>query len=140
MDKEYYIALAQVRLQRAKELLNEAIELLGKDAYKSANNRAFYAMEKAIKALLAIEQIETATHHGTLKQFNYTFIYQGDGTFLPEDYQKISRCEQIRNASDYDDFYVASKEESRQQVDNAKYIVEKIEQYIMKTCEGSVEE
>lgn len=32
----------------------------------------------------------------------------------------ITRADQIRNASDYDDFYVASKEETRQQVENAK--------------------
>jgi uncharacterized protein (UPF0332 family) len=37
-------------MDRAKELRDEAIELLEKGAYKSANNRAFYAMEKSIKA------------------------------------------------------------------------------------------
>ena len=40
--------------------------------------------------------------------------------------------EQIRNASDYDDFYVASKEETRQQVENAEYLVRKIGEYIGK--------
>lgn len=48
MDKEYYMALAKVRIERAKELLDEAEGLLEKEAYKSANNRSFYAMEKAI--------------------------------------------------------------------------------------------
>lgn len=130
MDKEYYDTLAKVRLKRAKELLEEAIGLLEKDSYKSANNRAFYAMEKSIKALLAMEQIEASTHNGGLKQFNYCFIYKGDGTFTPEDYQKIASAEQIRNASDYDDFYVASKEETRQLVENTKHIVDKIGSYI----------
>ncbi|MCM1102200.1 MAG: hypothetical protein NC079_06705 [Clostridium sp.] len=45
MDKEYYDSLAKVRLDRAKELLEEAVGLLERDSYKSANNRAFYAME-----------------------------------------------------------------------------------------------
>lgn len=130
MDKEYYDALAKVRLKRAKELLEEAIGLLERDSYKSANNRAFYAMEKSIKALLAMEQIEVTTHNGGLKQFNYCFIYNGNGTFTPEDYQKIASAEQIRNASDYDDFYVASKEETRQLVENTKHIVDKIGSYI----------
>ncbi|MDE6750634.1 MAG: HEPN domain-containing protein [Lachnospiraceae bacterium] len=130
MDKEYYDVLAKVRLKRAGELLEEAVGLLERDSYKSANNRAFYAIEKGIKALLAMKQIEVTTHNGGLKQFNYCFIYNGDGTFTPEDYQKIASAEQIRNASDYDDFYVASKEETRQLVENAKYIVEKIGSYI----------
>lgn len=53
MDKDYYLALAKVRLERAQEL---AAELLEKGSYKSANNLAFYAMEKAIKVLLATER------------------------------------------------------------------------------------
>lgn len=130
MDKEYYLSLAKIRLERAKELLVEAKGLLDQDSYKSANNRAFYAIEKSVKALLATESIETTTHVGGLKQFNYAFIYKGDGTFTSEDYQKIARAEQIRNASDYDDFYVAGKEETRQQVADADYIVSKIDAYI----------
>lgn len=132
MDKDYSLALAKIRMERAYELLKEAEDLLEKGSYKSANNRAFYAMEKAVKALLATEQIEVATHNGGLKQFNFQFIYKGDGTFTSEDYQKIARCEQIRNASDYDDFYVASKEEARQQVENTRFIVKKVDQYISK--------
>lgn len=131
MDKEQGMILAKIRFDRAKELLEESKELLKKGAYKSANNRAFYAIEKSIKALLATELIEVATHNGALKQFNFAFIYKGDGTFSPEDYQKIARAEQIRNASDYDDFYLASKEETRQQVENAGYIVAKVEAYIL---------
>lgn len=112
------------------------MELLEKGSYKSANNRAFYTMEKSIKALLAMEQIEVTTHNGGLKQFNYAFIYKGDGTFEPEDYQKIAGAEQIRNASDYDDFYVACKDETRQLVENTKYIVNKIENYIASRLEA----
>lgn len=58
MDKGYYDLLAKVRMSRAKELLEEAVALLEKGHFKSANNRAFYAMEKSIKAILAMEQIE----------------------------------------------------------------------------------
>lgn len=70
MDKEYFDALAQIRLMRSKELLEEAIGLLERDSYKSANNRAFYAMEKGIKALLAVVGVEVTTHNEGLKQFN----------------------------------------------------------------------
>lgn len=130
MDKEQGMILAKLRLDRARELLTESQELLEKGAYKSANNRAFYAIEKSVKALLATELVEVLTHNGALKQFNIIFIYKGNGTFTPEDYQKIARAEQIRNASDYDDFYLASKDETRQQVENAEYLVEKVENYI----------
>ena len=42
MDEGYYMALAK---DRAEELLIEAKDLLEKSSYKSANNRAFYAIE-----------------------------------------------------------------------------------------------
>jgi len=87
-------------------------------------------LRKSIKALLATELVEVITHNGALKQFNLIYIYKGNGTFTQEDYQKVARAEQIRNASDYDDFYLASKEETRQQVENAGYLVEKVEKYI----------
>ncbi len=51
MDRQYYIALAMVRLTRAEELITEAKNLLETEAYKSANNRAYYAIEKCVKAL-----------------------------------------------------------------------------------------
>lgn len=130
MDKEQGMILSRIRLERAEELLEESKELLKREAYKSANNRAFYAIEKSIKALLATEGIEATTHNGALKQFNIFFIYKGSGVFTQEDYQKVARAEQIRNASDYDDFYLASKEEARQQVEDAYYIYDKGKRYI----------
>ena len=130
MDKEQWDSLAVIRMERARELLGEAQELLEKNSYKSANNRAFYAIEKCVKALLATEQVEVLTHNGAMKMFNMKFIHSGDGSFVTEDYQKIAKAEQIHNASDYDDFYIASKEETRQQVENAAYFVEKVEKYL----------
>lgn len=139
MDKEYFDALAAVRLERAKELLDDAVELLNRGSYKSANNRAFYAIEKSIKALLAMKQIEATTHNGGLKQFNYHFIFKGDGTFTQEDYQKIAGAEQIRNASDYDDFYIASKEESERQISVADEFIILAEKYCMEQLEKQKE-
>ena len=126
MDEKYYMELAKVRLERSKELLEESKYLFHKKSYKSANNRAFYAIEKSVRALLATKKVETVTHNGNLKQFNYLFICKGDGTFTSEDYQIIAKAEQIRNASDYDDFYVASRSETLQQIESAEYLVNKI--------------
>ena len=131
MDREYYLALAKARMDRADELLMESRLLLEKNSYKSSNNRAFYAIEKSIKALLAMKEMEVLTHNGGLKQFNYLFIHKGDGTFTSDDYQKIAKAEQIRNASDYDDFYISSKEETREQVELAETFVNKVRKYLM---------
>lgn len=57
MNEKDYESLAQVRFARAKDLYYEAKELVRMDCYKSANNRAFYAIEKCMKALLATRQL-----------------------------------------------------------------------------------
>lgn len=130
MDDSNYSTLAKVRLERAEELLKEAKLLLRSEAFKSANNRAFYCVEKSLNALLATEKIQAQTHNGCLKQFNLRFIHSGDGTFSTSDYSIVAQMEQIRNASDYDDFYVASKAETINQVDRAEYFFEKVKGYI----------
>ena len=52
MEDKYYSELVLIRMERAAELLKDATELLANDSYKSANNRAYYAIEKAIKCIV----------------------------------------------------------------------------------------
>ena len=125
MDKETYRVLASVRMERAIELVDEAKELLQKERYKSANNRAFYAMEKTMKALLAIKEIDADSHNGCLRQFNVHYIKERVGGFEPGDYKRIANAQRIRNVSDYDDFYIADKKECQQQVEMATEFLNK---------------
>jgi uncharacterized protein (UPF0332 family) len=46
--------------------------------------------------------------------------------------RKIAEAEEIRHASDYDDFYIATREEVEEQIDTAVELVEKIEEYVLK--------
>ncbi len=129
MEDKHYVELAKIRFQRSKELVLEAEVLLEKGMFKSANNRAYYAIEKALSALLISHKVGTKTHAGVLKMFNLEFIRNGDGFFTAEDYVIVSEAEHIRNISDYDDFYIANKDQSVIQVQNAKNLVEKVRNY-----------
>ena len=130
MEEDNYKILARLRLERAVELLAEAEILLKNESYKSANNRAYYVIEKSLTALLATVQTQTTTHKGCLMQFNILFVRDENNDFTLEDYKIAAKAEQIRNASDYDDFFIASKAESREQVENAKKLYLKIHEYI----------
>ncbi len=130
MDKETYRVLASVRMERAIELVDEAKELLQNERYKSANNRAFYAMEKTMKALLAIKEIDADSHNGCLRQFNVHYIKERVGGFEPGDYKRIANAQRIRNVSDYDDFYIADKKECQQQVEMATEFLNKARIFI----------
>lgn len=129
MDEKYYNELAVIRMERAEELLDDAEGLLNKGSYRSANNRAYYAIEKAVNALLIKKHVETKTHNGAMKMFNVEYVRVENAYFTDEDYRLIARAEQIRSASDYDDFYVTSREEAKQQVENARYLIDKIKKY-----------
>lgn len=130
MDETHYESLVSVRFDRAKELYSEAKELVKLDCYKSANNRAFYAIEKCIKALLATRQMDVETHNGAVSQFNLLFIHQENTAFTKADYQKIAKADRIRNASDYDDFYIVNKEETKELLEFVKDFLGKAEEYI----------
>ncbi len=129
MEDKYFDELVKLRLERAEELVKEAKKLLEDNSFKSANNRAYYAMEKAITALLIDKRIETKTHNGAMKMFNVEYVRGENAVFTNEDYRLVSKAEQIRNSSDYDDFYVTNKEEAKQQVEDAIYMVEKVKSY-----------
>lgn len=131
MEDKYYDEVDRIRMERAEELLVDAEELLQRDSYKSANNRAYYAMEKAVNALLIDKHVETRTHNGAMKMFNVEYVRIENAYFTEEDYRLIVKAEQIRNISDYDDFYVASKDEAKQQVENARKLIVKIKKYLV---------
>ena len=64
----------------------------------------------AIDAVLAIEPIAFKKHKDTLAYFNKNYVNKE--IFPREIGRKISRLEVIRHKSDYDTFYIASKEDA----------------------------
>ena len=130
MNDENMRDLARIRFEKAKELLGDAESLLEMESYSSANNRAFYAAERAIKSVLASIGKDVASHNGIIRVFNQEFIYERGDYFTQEDLKKLQGLERIRNASDYDDFYIASKDECRDQVYKAKELIEKVEDFL----------
>ena len=128
-DDEKYI-LAMLRLDRANELLIESKELLEKEKYKSANNRAFYSIEKSLNALLILEGITAKTHVGCINQFNKIYVFEKNVGFEIDDYKAALSAEKIRTESDYDDFYIANKDETKSQIDTAEQIYIKAKKYI----------
>ena len=58
------------------------------------------------------------------------YVHSGDGYFTIDDYRKADQAEHIRSVSDYDDFYIASKEETVEQVEFAYSFYVKVKQYI----------
>lgn len=46
--------------------------------------------------------------------------------------RRIAQAEEIRHASDYDDFYIATKEEAEEQIRTAQELIELVEAHCIK--------
>lgn len=101
--------LCLYRIQAAKENLKSARILLDADEYKGANNRAYYAIFNAINAVHALDGNAFKRHKNAIGNFNKDYVKTE--IFPRELGRKISEAAEIRHASDYDDFYIASREE-----------------------------
>ena len=120
--------LALYRLLTAKENLEEAEILLRESKYKGANNRAYYAIFHAVNAAHAVNGKGSKSHREAIGNFNQ--LYVKTGIFPKEVGRALTKAEKVRTASDYDDFYVASKKETVGQLAFAKELIGMIEVYI----------
>lgn len=120
--------LARHRLLVAKEDLNTAKMNFENKQFRASNNRAYYAIFKAISACLALEFKAYKHHSQVLGNFNKDFVHTG--IFPKEISRKISRAQEVRHASDYDDFYVVSVEDAKEQLETANEVVDMIEKYL----------
>ena len=116
------------RLNVAKEDLDTANLTFEAGQYRAANNRAYYSIFHTICAVLSKEGVAFKRHKDTLSYFNKNYVQPE--IFPRELGRKIVKAEEIRHASDYDTFYIASKEITAQQIETATKILELAEQYL----------
>ena len=110
------------------DCLREAQLLLGGEEYKGAANRAYYAAFHALRAVLILDGFDSKKHSGIIAKFRENYLKTQ--LFSKEISDYIASLFRVRTASDYDDFYIVSKEESIAQFKKAKSIVEQIEAYL----------
>lgn len=121
--------LALYRLQTAKSDLKSARILFDAEEYKGSNNRAYYAIFHAINAVHALDGRGFKRHKDAIANFNKDYVKTE--IFPREMGRKISEAEEIRHASDYDDFYVASRSETERQIVVAEEFIKMVEKYCL---------
>jgi uncharacterized protein (UPF0332 family) len=122
--------LVHYRIETAKSDLKSANILMNEGEFRGANNRAYYAIYHIIAAVHALDGKSYKRHKDTLANFNKEYIKK---EIFPKEYgRKIARAEEIRHSSDYDDFYIATKEKAEEQILTAKELIELVEAYCIK--------
>ena len=122
--------MIKYRLSSAKEKLASAKLLLDAGLYKDSVGRSYYAIFSAIRAVLAIRQVDFSKHAGVIAYFQKEFIKT---EIFDRKYSKyLQQAFQIRNSCDYDDFFIVSKHDAEEQYERAIEIVASIEEYLGK--------
>lgn len=97
--------LSCYRFSQAEETLTTAQLCQKEKFYKDAINRAYYAAFYAVKAVLAISDVDFKRHKDVVAYFNQNYVAT---EVFPKDYgRRLARLQKKRENSDYDDFYIA---------------------------------
>lgn len=101
--------LSDYRLEQAKRCIKSARVLVADNDYKGAANRSYYAIFHCMRSVLVLDGVDFSKHSGVLAYFRKQYIKTG--IFDIELSDIIGEAFDIRNDSDYDDYYIISKED-----------------------------
>ena len=88
---------------------------------------SYYSAFYAIKSVLALQSVDFKRHKDVVAHFNKEYV--AGEKFPKEIGRKLSTLKQLREKSDYDDFYIASREEAQRQVLTADEFIEMVDRY-----------
>ena len=119
--------LALHRIETSKSDIKAAKILLDAGEYRSSNNRAYCGIYHAISAIHAMDGNAYKKHKDALANFNKEYVKTE--VFPRNIGRRISEAAEIRHASDYDDFYIATKAEAEEQIATAVELLEMVQKY-----------
>lgn len=111
--------LCYYRLEKAQMCLESAGILVQTQDYCGAANRSYYAIFHSIRSLLALEGMDFSKHSGVMAYFQRNYVKTG--VFEKKYSEIITQAFEIRSEADYDDYYVISKEDVEEQIQNAHF-------------------
>ncbi len=128
--------LSTHRLEKAKDLLQQAELLFHEHRYDGSINRSYYAIFNAIRAILALVQLDSQTHKGVISFFDRYFVKPGT---CDKAFSKIAHTAfDVRQVSDYEDFQMPTEGQARTQLDDARRFVQEIEDKQEQCIQGNL--
>ncbi len=122
--------LSAYRYAKALEDLKASELMLEESLYKVSINRSYYAIFHAMRAVTALRGYDSSKHSGIIAFFNQNFVKTGD--FDKELSRIVKSASFLREKSDYEDFFIVTKENAKKQWEDANTFVARIEEYLKK--------
>ena len=89
---------------------------------------AYYTAFHSLRAVLILDGFDSKKHSGIIAKFRENYLKTD--LFGREFSDYISSLFRVRSSSDYDDFYVISKDEAKLQVEKSEIILTQIKTYL----------
>ena len=120
--------LTKYRLDKARERLEVSNSMLNDGYYSDSVNRSYYSIFSAVRALLSEDEVDFKKHSAVIAYFRKNYI-------KTEIFDKkfsiyIGDAFEIRTNCDYEDFFVASREEAETQYLHAVEFYETIKNFL----------
>ena len=120
--------LTKYRLERATEFLSASKIMLENNCYKDSINRSYYAIFTTIRAILAENEVDFKKHSAVISYFRQHYIKTK--IFNVKFSQYVGDAFEIRNNCDYEDFYIASREDAETQYNNAVEFYDAVKNFL----------
>ena len=122
--------LIRCRIATAEEKLRSSKILLDAGQYKDSIGRSYYVIFSSIRAVLAERQVDFSKHAAVIAYFQKEYIKQ---RIFEVKYSKyVQQAFQIRNSCDYDDFFIASRQDAEEQYQKAEELYEEVKAFLEK--------
>ena len=121
--------LSDYRMEQAERCIQSAKLLIEDGDYKGAANRSYYAIFHCMRSVLALDKVDFSKHSGVSAYFRKEYIKTGK--FDVELSDMIKEAFDVRSDSDYDDYFIVSKEDVYRQIENAEYFYEQVRKYLI---------
>lgn len=106
--------LSDIRMEKAREFLNDAENNFKEKRFRTSINRSYYSILNAARSLLILEGLNPETHDGIVTMLSLHFIKKG---LLPIEIIKIYKTLLSRRTDvDYGDFDTIDSRDSEDSV------------------------
>lgn len=122
------IELSKYRYSLAEETYRNAKMCFDNGFYRDCINGSYYAVFYGVRAVLALESVDFKRHKDVIAYFNKEFV--ATGRFPSEMGRRLARLKMKREESDYNDFFIASTDEAKAQLQTVEYILPLIKAYL----------
>lgn len=121
-------ALSKYRFERCSEELENSKILLDSGKFKLSLNRSYYSIFHAMRAVNVLDDFDSSKHSGVIAHFNQFHVKEGH---FPKEASKIIRtASEMREHADYEDFFVASRQEAEEQFLKAEKFHNLVKDYL----------